>query len=99
MVEVDGTQTLTDEEAKYLENYDSRLFGFIRWLDPIKGSSVTNHHKLLKKGVQHLVKQLEAEGKAVDPTVFLKLGHYHILQVRNTQGLSFPDFYFPPGSI
>lgn len=94
MVEVESP-TLTDEEKKHLENYDSRLFGFIRWFDPIKDSSTnTNHRKLLQKGINHLTKQLETEGKTVDPSVFLKLGHYHVLQEDFDKAMSAYQRYF-----
>ncbi|XP_057302437.1 lysine-specific demethylase 6A-like [Hydractinia symbiolongicarpus] len=94
MVEVESL-TLSDEEKKLLENYDSRLFGFIRWYEPVAETiSNLNHRTLLKKGIQHLVNKLKVEGKSVDASVFCKLGHYHILQEEYPKAMSAYQRYF-----
>lgn len=94
MVEAESL-SLSDEEKKLLENYDSRLFGFIRWFEPIdEAIAKTDHRTLLKKGIQTLTSQWKAEGSEVDASVFLKLGHYHILQEEYGKAMSAYQRYY-----
>ncbi|XP_066930632.1 histone demethylase UTY-like isoform X1 [Clytia hemisphaerica] len=94
MVEVESLP-LSENEKQLLQNYDSRLFGFLQLLSPINASpSALTHKALLKKGIHHLVGQLKAEGKSVEPSVFCKLGHYHILQEEYGNAMSAYQKYF-----
>ncbi|XP_065682010.1 lysine-specific demethylase 6A isoform X1 [Hydra vulgaris] len=91
---VEADLTLTEEEKDILKNYDSRLFGFIRWFDPANTLTEVNHRTLLQKGIHYLVNKLRIEGKGVDPKVFCKLGHYHMLQEEYGEAMSAYQRYF-----
>jgi len=73
-------ESITNQEQELLQSYDSRLFGFMRWFEPIcEGAQSINHGSLLKKGIHFLETKLKAEGKQADPRIFCQLGHFHLL--------------------
>eukprot|EP00794_Sanderia_malayensis_P011278 gene11278-12458_t len=88
-------ESLSSQEQELLESYDSRLFGFLRWFEPVcEGVQTTNHGSLLRKGVHFLENKLKTEGKQADPRLYCQLGHFHLLLEDFNKAMSAYQRYF-----
>ncbi|KAJ8031196.1 Histone demethylase UTY [Holothuria leucospilota] len=82
---------LNSSELERLNDYDSRLFGFLN-LEADENTGVKN---LLDKAVQYYDQQLKTPEKHnLDLSVLCRLGHFHLLLGDYTKALSAYQKFF-----